>query len=121
MDTQKLPPLFEGATHRIADSGVPVKATQWNRDGDHPMVERYPVEKREFKGLLTVDPKRKFALRFGDWIIETEDGRIYVVDGRARILEESVPDEKAGPDAVKTVATEQPSVFAAKFASVEDA
>lgn len=75
-EQEGLSPLFEGATHRLY--GVPVKATQWVKDGDHKLVERYPVEKREFKGLLTVSPKEKFGLRFGEWIIEDGEGRVWV-------------------------------------------
>lgn len=73
-----LPALFEGTTHRIAASGAPVKATRWVKDGDHPMVERYPIERREFKGLLVVGPKADFALRFGEWILEDAEGRMWV-------------------------------------------
>lgn len=70
-------------THKRSDTGELVKATIWKKDGDHPMVERYPIEgRREYKGLLAVDAKTKFALRFGDAIIEDKEGRIYVVDNR---------------------------------------
>lgn len=73
----KLPELFEGATHRIG--GVePVKATRWVKDGDHPKVQRYPIERRELKGLLDAGPKRKFGLRFGEWILEDAKGRLWV-------------------------------------------
>jgi len=75
---QELPKLFEGATHRIAGSGEPVKATQWKKDGDHPLVERYPIERRDYKGLLTAGPKQKFGLRFGEWILEDAKGRLWV-------------------------------------------
>ena len=78
MDAEKLPALFEGATHRIAGSGEPVKAVRWVKDGDHDMVVRYPIERREFKGLLTVSPKEKYGLRFGEWIIEDAKGRMWV-------------------------------------------
>ncbi len=78
---QQTPALFEGATHRL--HGVePVKATRWLKDGDHPKVERYPVERREFKGLLVAGPKDKYALRFGEWIIEDAKGRLYVVSAQ---------------------------------------
>lgn len=76
MTDKQEPAPFDGATHRLA--GVPVKATHWVKDGDHPLVERYPVERREFKGLLTAGPKEKFGLRFGEWILEDADGRIWV-------------------------------------------
>jgi hypothetical protein len=75
---EKLPELFSGATHRIRASGEPVKITHWVKDGDHKQVERYPIERREFKGLLVVDAKTKFALRFGEWIVEDGAGRIWV-------------------------------------------
>jgi hypothetical protein len=77
MDEAKLPPLFAGATHRLM-SGEPVKALRWVKDGDHPMVERYPIERREYKGMLIAGPKDKFALRFGEWIIEDSRGRMWV-------------------------------------------
>jgi len=69
---------FEGATHRLVDGGAPVKATHWVKDGDHPKVERYPVDRRDYKGLLIAGPKEKFGLRFGEWIIEDAQGRIWV-------------------------------------------
>jgi hypothetical protein len=78
MDEPKLPPLFEGATHRIVGSGEPVKAVRWVKDGDHPLVVRYPVERRDYKGLLVAGTKDKFALRFGEWIIEDAKGRLWV-------------------------------------------
>jgi hypothetical protein len=30
------------------------------------------------KGLLVVDEKTKFALRFGEWILEDAEGRLWV-------------------------------------------
>jgi len=77
-EARELPPLFEGATHRLAGSGEPVKAIQWKKDGDHPKVERYPIERREFKGLLVAGPKDKFGLRFGEWILEDARGRLWI-------------------------------------------
>ena len=75
--SEKLPKLFKGATHRL--HGVePVKAVRWVKDGDHPRVERYPIEKRDYKGLLVAGPKDKLALRFGEWIIEDAKGRLWV-------------------------------------------
>lgn len=68
---------FVGATHTL-EGGRPVKAVRWAKDGDHPKVERYPIERRELKGLLVVDAKNKFALRFGEWIVEDAEGRIWV-------------------------------------------
>ena len=82
-EAKELPPLFEGATHRLAGSGEPVKAVQWKKDGDHPKVERYPVERREFKGLLTAGPKQKFGLRFGEWILEDAKGRLWIEASQA--------------------------------------
>jgi len=67
---------FEGATHRVGADMV--KATRWVKDGDHPKVVRYPIERREYKGLLVAGPKEKFALRFGEWIIEDAKGRLWV-------------------------------------------
>lgn len=68
---------FEGATHLLAD-GEPVKATRWVKDGDHALVERYPIERREYKGLLVAGPKEKYGLRFGEWILEDAQGRLWV-------------------------------------------
>lgn len=73
----ELPPLFEGATHRL--NGVePVKVTRWTKDGDHAKVERYPVEKRVFKGLLRAGPRENYALRFGEFVVEDAKGRFWV-------------------------------------------
>jgi len=83
MDAAKLPALFEGATHRLAGSGEPVKAVRWVKDGDHELVERYPVERREFKGLLVAGPKEKYGLRFGEWILEDAKGRLWVESSQA--------------------------------------
>jgi hypothetical protein len=78
MDEAKLPALFNGATHRIAGSGEPVKAVRWAKDGDHRLVERYPIERREYKGLLVAGPKEKFGLRFGEWILQDGQGRLWI-------------------------------------------
>jgi hypothetical protein len=77
-------------THKRLDTGELVMATRWRKDGDYSLVERYPIERREYKGLLVVGPKEKYALRFGDWVVEDEAGRIYVVDGQR------LRDEKGG-------------------------
>jgi len=74
------PALFDGATHRRISDGMPVKAVHWKKDGDHPMVVRYPIERREFKGLLEVNPKMKIALCFGDWILADNKGRMWSAD-----------------------------------------
>ena len=74
---------FEGATHAVvvrdgekaAISGY-VKVTHWKKDGDHPKVERYPIEKREYKGILRAGPRDNVALRFGDYIVEDEGARV---------------------------------------------
>jgi len=78
MSEQKLPAVFEGATHRMAAGGEPVKIVQWRKDGDHPKVERYPIERRHYKGLLVAGPKDKLALRFNDHIVEDAQGRIWI-------------------------------------------
>lgn len=62
-----------------------VFAVQWNKDGDHPQVERYPIEGREYKGLLRVKMPRgeqdlEFHLRFGDWIVEDGKKQYVVCD-----------------------------------------
>ena len=91
MDDANLPALFEGATHRLVHGGEPVKAVHWVKDGDHPLVERSPVERREFKGLLVAGEKQKFALRFGEWILEDAKGRLWVESSQ------DLPDTKYVP------------------------
>jgi len=71
---------FEGATH-VTSGGKAVKATHWKKDGNHPAVVRYPIERRRYKGLIEVSPKNKLALCFGDWILEDGDGNIWVERG----------------------------------------
>jgi len=110
-ETKELPPLFEGATHRMAGSGEPVKAVQWKKDGDHPKVERYPVERREYKGMLVVDEKHRFGLRFGDWIIEDAAGRLYVVPGQLRQFEEMIEQPPVGSGNFRKIKKNLPSVF----------
>lgn len=78
VDENTLPSLFEGATHRRVDGGEPVKAVRWVKDGDDPRVERYPIDRRIYKGLLRVNEKKKLALKFGDWIVEDAAGRVYL-------------------------------------------
>ena len=114
-EAKELLALFEGATHRLAGSGEPVKAIQWKKDGDHPKVERYPVERRGFKGMLVAGPKEKFGLNFGDWVIEDAVGRLYVVPGSIRILEEMVEDVPAGSGVFRKVKKTLPSVFEEKY------
>lgn len=72
-------PVFAGATHQLVHSGEAVKAVRWLKDGDHPAVTRYPVERRNFKGLLVVSEKEKYALRFGDWVLEDARGRLWMM------------------------------------------
>jgi hypothetical protein len=67
-----------GSYRRIATDEV-VTAVRWLKDGDHPLVSRYPIEGRIYKGLLEVSPKEKYALRFGDWVVEDGKG-VYVVE-----------------------------------------
>jgi len=66
-------------THVNRATGARVKATHWQKDGDHPQVVRYPIERRAFKGLLVVNEKSKVALHFNDWIVEDEKGRAFAV------------------------------------------
>jgi hypothetical protein len=94
MSEVTLPAVFAGATHRL--NGIqPVKALRWEKDGDHPLVSRYPIERRDYKGLLTVDPKNKFGLRFGEWIIEDADGAIWV-EGSQDLPAKYLPIETEG-------------------------
>lgn len=69
-------------THERIESGELVRAVRWVKDGDHPDVVRYPIEKRDYKGLLVIDAKTRFALRYGDWILEDAVGRRWVMDAR---------------------------------------
>lgn len=69
---------FDGATHWNNETGEHVRAVRWVKDGDHPLVERYPIERREFKGLIVVSDKEKHALRFGEWVLQDDQGRIWV-------------------------------------------
>jgi len=99
-----LPPLFKGATHRMVNGGEPVKAVCWKKDGDHPKVERYPIERRSYKGLLVAGPKDKLALHFGDWIIEDAKGRYWIEPAGALSTAKYAPlGSGAGPAAVVAV------------------
>lgn len=69
----------EGGQYRNKATGEVVTAIRWLKDGDHPMVVRYPVERRAYKGLLEVSQKEKYSLNYGDWIVETEAEAVYVV------------------------------------------
>ena len=65
-------------THENIATKEKVRATHWQKDGDHPQVVRYPIDRREYKGLLDLGPKRQYALRFGEWIVEDEKGRAVI-------------------------------------------
>jgi len=117
MDAEKLPALFEGATHRLAGSGEPVKAVRWVKDGDHDMVVRYPIERREFKGLLEVGPKEKYGLRFGEWIIEDAKGRLWVESSQELPGGKYVAEEPGVVAAVIAIAI---GLAAALFAEPQD-
>jgi hypothetical protein len=69
---------LEGGSYRQKSTGATVAAQRWNKDGDHALVRRYPIEGRDYKGILEVSAKERYNLRFGDWIVES-DGRTYVV------------------------------------------
>lgn len=79
MGTLEQTVTVEGGQYKNKQTGEVVKAVCWRKDGDHPSVVRYPIERRDFKGLLIVSPKEKHALVYGDWIAETEAGDIYIV------------------------------------------
>jgi hypothetical protein len=66
-------------THKTVIGDVPVMAVRWVKDGDHPDVERYPIERREYKGLMKYRGT-DWALRFGDWILEDEKGKRWLVE-----------------------------------------
>lgn len=92
---------IEGGYFVKKGSVASVTAVRWMKDGDHPMVERYPVEGREMKGLLVVSPKEKFPLRFGDYIVEDQKGRLYVVEAEKFDAEYTpVPNEVKEPPSV---------------------
>lgn len=93
MIEDKTAPAMAGATHLLA--GNPVKAIRWEKDGDHPLVVRYPVEKRDYKGLLIAGEKEKFGLRFGEWILEDAHGRLWVEPSQA-LPDKYEPIEKGG-------------------------
>lgn len=126
------PTRFAGATHaRVQRDGKNVvvleyvKATRWSKDGDHPKVVRYPVEKGSRpgadlapKGLLPVAPRKGFALRFGDWVVEDERGRMWVVGG-SPVQSFRVEEVKGQPDTFKRVAVELPSPFDQAFVALE--
>lgn len=69
----------EGGQYKNKATGEVVTARCWQKDGDHPLVVRYPIERRDYKGLLVVSPKEKYALVYGDWVVETEAEAVYVV------------------------------------------
>lgn len=120
---------FEGATHaRIVIEGEKVrvveylKITKWSKDGDHPKVERYPIEGRMHKGLLRVGPKEKYHLAFNDWIFEDAKGRIWVEPhNRANdvLPAHYVPVEKV-PSLLPSVAALLIAVLIALFAPSSD-
>lgn len=88
--------LREGAVESVV-------ATQWVKDGDHPKVQRYPIEGREYKGLLEMSPKEKFPLRFGDWVVEDQQGRLYVVSSERFVAEYKEVEEQVTPKAPPAV------------------
>lgn len=106
---------FAGATHQQRGTEEYVKAVRWAKDGDHPQVVRYPIERRELKGLLVVSEKEKYGLRFGDWIVEDAEGRIYVVSGQKRVVEELVEDAPTGSGVFRKVKRELPSEFDERY------
>jgi len=69
----------EGGHYRDRATGAKVLAVRWNKDGDHPAVQRYPIDGRAIKGLIEISPKEKYNLRFGDWVIEDGD-QVYVIE-----------------------------------------
>ena len=96
---------FDGATHVTLNAEGKVaeyyKVTHWKKDGDHPDVVRYPIERREYKGLLVKDGKHKFALRFGDYIVENAKGRVALY---STLPANYIPLEKAPSLAAQLVA-----------------
>lgn len=51
-----------------------MKATQFNKLGDHAAVLPYPIKDRIYDGILPTDgrPNVGHAVKFGDWIIEED-------------------------------------------------
>jgi hypothetical protein len=86
----------EGGRYKNKATGEIVTAICWKKDGDHPLVVRYPIEKRNYKGLLEISPKEKYAFVYGDWIVETEAEAVYVVKADVfGALYEEVKEEPA--------------------------
>lgn len=114
---------FEGATHFSKATGEAVKATHWKKDGAHPLVERYPIERRgiKWKGILVVGPKEKFALEFGDWVVEDIDGRICVVSGQPQLVTTEQPVVGAAEGTFVRSSAMGPSDFDQRFAPLEAA
>jgi hypothetical protein len=57
---------------------VPVKATQWFKDGDHDRV--YPIfDGFNIQGYELSSESGSTEVDFGDWIVEFPDGEIHVV------------------------------------------
>jgi hypothetical protein len=85
----------EGGQYKNKQTGEVVKATRWQKDGDHPLVVRYPIERREYKGLLEVSPKEKHTLVYGDWVVETESDIYVVPAGKFGSVYEEVKQDAA--------------------------
>jgi hypothetical protein len=68
----------EGGLYKNKATGGIVTAVCWQKDGDHPGVVRYPIDGRDYKGLLVISAKEKYALKFGDWIVE-DGAHTYIV------------------------------------------
>ncbi len=104
-------------THESAD-GARVRAKQWKKDGDDPRVERYPIEKRDYKGIMRVESVRegekayRLALKFGDWIVEDEKGRVFIVGAD---FSEKFKAIEAGPSAAVVAVLALLAITAALF------
>ena len=109
----------EGGRYKHKDTGEIVTAVHWQRDGDHPDVERYPIDGREYKGILVLGPKDRIALRYGDWICQDAKGRTFVVDGRHRHVEDLIETTpKSG--LFRKERRELPSLFDEQYLKEED-
>jgi hypothetical protein len=65
-------------SYNFRSKPVPVKATQWFKDGDHPNV--YPqFDGFNIQGYELDTSLGSTAVDFGDWIVEFPDGEIHVV------------------------------------------
>jgi hypothetical protein len=98
----------EGGEYLDRATAERIDATCWAKDGDHELVERYPIEHRKFQGIVNLTPKDRVALRFGDWICQEQAGkrRIFVVSPEAFAARYAAADSAEAKAVAKRVADE---------------